>query len=113
MAITDEVIASIKEANPNAELHRLSTPTPWGETIEGIVRVPTRSEWQMSRELVASNDPAKKIQASRRRFDACVLYPSGSQRDALVSGRPGIVDIWSGEIGELAGAIQGTRVEKL
>src|SRR5262245_51028450 len=106
MGITDDVIAAIKEANPKAELHRITTPTPWGETIEGIVRVPTRAEWQMSRELVASGEPAKKVQAARVLFDGCVMYPSGSQRDALVAGRPGIVDVWAGEIGELAGAMQ-------
>jgi hypothetical protein len=113
MQITEEVVAQLKEANPKAELHKLSTPTPWGEVVEGVVRVPTRAEWKMSRELIASNDPAKKVQAAQRLFEACVLYPSGTQRDQLVATRPGIVDVWAGEIGELAGVMQGTRVEKL
>ena len=113
MEITKEVVDQLKQAHPDVELHKLSTTMPSGETVEGVVRVPTRAEWKMSRELVASGDAAKRVAAASVLFNACVLYPSGTTRELLVAKRPGIVDVWAGEIGELAGIVQGTRVEKL
>jgi hypothetical protein len=114
MKITPEVIAALKEHHPDVDLFKVRTPTSWGEDdIEGVVRRANKAEWKMAREFIASGDPVKKVQASKTLFDSCVLYPSGTQRDELVARLPGLVETWSGEISELSGILQGSRVEKL
>lgn len=114
MNITAEVIAKLKEHHTDVDLFKVKTPTTWGDPdIEGVVRRATRAEWKMAREYIASGDAAKKVQASKVLFDACVIYPSGTQRDELVAKLPGIVETWSGEISELSGILQASIVEKL
>jgi hypothetical protein len=113
MLITKEVADQIKAQHGDYELYKLSTPFPGGDPIEAIVKVPDRNVWRLTREMVNSRDPAKMVAATQMLFDACVLYPSGTARDALVAERPGIVGTWVGEISELAGVLQGTTVSKL
>lgn len=114
MKITAEVIEQIKQANPDVEPFKLSTPQPGGgEPIEGVARRTKRQEFKMVRELLLSGDAAKKVHAEQVVFDSCVLYPSGTARDQLASKLPGIVSVWATEILEQSGIMGGTTVEKL
>jgi hypothetical protein len=113
MLITDDVAKQVKAQHGDVELYKLSTPFPGGDPIEAVVKIPDRNLWRLTREMVTSRDPAKMVAAQQMIFDQCVVYPSGTARDALVSERPGIVGTWAAEIGELAGVLQGTVVSKL
>jgi hypothetical protein len=116
MQITDDVVRDLKAKHAGTELIKIRTPSPDGDdekAIEVVVRCPTDAEWKMVRTMAADPEPVKKVESSRVLVNACVLYPSGQALLDLIRSRPALVDVWGGEISELAGAIKGSTRSKL
>lgn len=108
MAITDEVVRVLKEKHPDVELHVLTHPTL---DVEVVVRGPTEPEWKAAKAM--ADDPERKIGTNGVLVNACVLYPDKAELAALIKAHPALVDVWSGEIAEIAGATKGIQRRKL
>lgn len=115
MAITEEVVEQLKVKHPAAKSFRkLSTKMSDDTVLECVVKLPIpEAAYAMSREKMHEPSAQEKASANRILFNAGVVYPEGADLQQMIRDYPGIVDTWAGEIGELAGAIRGTLVEKL
>jgi len=75
---------------------------------ECIARPPAAAEWRMF--IAKRGNAAEAALANEFLVDACVLWPEKAERDTLFERRPALLDVWAGEIGEMAGAtLRATR----
>lgn len=118
---SDPVVKATKAAadayrveHPDAHLERLITQLPGSDDVVlGVARVPTSAEWLMVKTKQVDGDATVRASAERHLINFCLVYPAGQELAALLKRYPAIVGVWATEIAEMAGAIRGTRREKV
>lgn len=107
MPITDEQKAATKVANPTAELHLVSHP----DGAEIIVRPPTEPEWRIFRSLQERAET--KPDAAPMLTNTCTVFPAKDDLKAMLAKHPAYVEVFAGEIAEVAGYQRGAAHTKL
>lgn len=106
MPITEEQFKQVQAANPGVEIEILQHDRLPDEVI---ARVPTEDAWRIYRQLQADG---KKQEAIESLVSLSVLLPDAVGLRKMVAGRPALVEVWAGEIVEMAGFSQGARRKK-
>ena len=113
-AAADAVIAAIRERDPGAPLEKIRTPIAnTDRKLLGVFQVVDAGTYAMSSEKEANQDPAQRAAVSRLVFNRGVVYPTGSELQAMIKRYPYIVRVWAGEIAEMSGAFKGSEREKV
>jgi hypothetical protein len=108
MAITDEILNGLRAKNPGVQLEQLIHPTIEADVV---ARPASEDVWGQFQQM--ATDAAQKVFANRMLVDTCVVYPAPAELKALIAKHPAIVDVWSGEIAEMAGISRTMRRKKL
>jgi|SRR6185312_5935535 len=107
-------IDAYRTEHQDAHLERLRTPVNTeGDFVVAVARLPTTAEWLMVKAKQMDVDANNRASANRLIVNTCVIYPKGPELTATLKRYPAIVDVWAGEIAEMAGAIKGTVREKV
>ncbi len=118
MKITAETIAQLKEARPGIDLYLLKHPEidateDVGAESGVVVRPPTDAEWRRFREKALSDEAREQLNGIRELVTTCVVYPSGTQLQELISAHPALVEVWAGEISQITGSTKAMIRRKL
>ena len=106
MPITEEQFKSVELANPTAEIEILQHDKLPDEVI---ARVPTPALWNIYRNLQAE----QKMQEARAALVyGCVVFPERAELQKQLDAHPALVEVWAGEIAEMAGYSAGARRKK-
>lgn len=103
-AVPAEVVADLK--SKYGEVHLLGN-----EFGVAVFRVPKLTEWQRYRDERAN--PQASGVALRHLVNMCRVWPEAVEFKALIDGRPAMIDVFGGELLEIAGAKSATIVKKL
>lgn len=99
----------LRGGNPDVELHRLHARPNLPDEI--IVRPPTAAEWRLYKSI--GFDQTKRPDAAVFLVKTCAVSPDAAAVTAILNRHPGLADIWSNELAEIAGVLEGTHREKL
>lgn len=95
MRVTDEQVAAAKAKDARAKKVTLKV---MGETIDVVIRPPTRAEWKSFKQLRANPDEAKSSAANEQLLTFCTIFPDpkGAEFSTLFDQYPGLSDtLWS------------------
>lgn len=106
MSITKEQFASVQAANPGAELEVLQHDRLPDEVI---ARVPAPGAWNVYRKMQSDGD---MIGARQHLVTTSVLFPDKVELQKSLDAHPALVEVWAGEITQMAGFTEGARRKK-
>jgi len=106
---TDAIKQAVREKHPGRDDLEVIGHPKYDD--ECIARPPTKAEWRMF--IAKRSAPAEAPIANDFLVEACVLWPEKAERDALFERRPALLDVWAGELGEMAGATLRASRSKL
>lgn len=95
--LNEQQIAELKERHKVSKLHMLRAGQ--GEFV--VVRMPTDANWKRFRKQMA--DEAKRADALETLLRTSIVYPDPPAFDAMLAERPGLLDTFASNLGELAG----------
>ena len=106
--MTDEQIAKLKQAHPDAELSHIKDDNTGAEVV---VKTPNDGEWRRFRSM--SSDDAQRANALRTLVIACVVHPAPAEFMAMLERKPGLAETFGNKLVEIAGVSLATTVRKL
>jgi hypothetical protein len=106
MPITKEQFDAAKAANPGVEIEVLQHDKLPDEVL---ARVPSIETYTLFRNMQADG---KKVEASLFLVQSSVLAPDRAGLMKMLEARPGLIEVWAGEIIEMAGVSGGARRKK-
>lgn len=80
---------------------------------EVAFRVPTAAEWKRYRAESLDPNPAVKANAATPLVVSCCIYPQRKDFERAIEAHPGLIETFSGELVEHAGANRAKKVRKL
>lgn len=104
-------IAELKAANLGIDLHLLTSTQADGETIEVVVRAPSRGQYKKF--LADKLDQQAKIYANDNLLKGILLHPPLPEFEALLERKPGMCEEFSEVVMELTGVTGEARAVKL
>lgn len=108
MPITEEQIASLKAANPGAELTLVSNAEVG---MDIVVRVPSEGEWTRFR--TQQGDEALRPMALRTLILACIVQPPATEFMGILAQRPGLAETFGADVVAIAGVSRASTRRKL
>lgn len=106
MPITKQQFDAAVAANPGVEIEVLQHDKLPDEVL---ARVPSSQIWGVFRNM--QND-GKKMDAALFLVQSSVLYPERTELTKMLDAHPGLVEVWAGELIEMAGVSGGARRKK-
>jgi hypothetical protein len=106
--MTDEQIAKLKQAHPDAELSLIKDDNSGAEVV---VKTPSEPEWRRFRSM--SSDENQRAMALRVLVIACVVQPPPDAFAEMLERKPGLAETFGSKLVEIAGVSLATTVTKL
>lgn len=106
MPITKEQFLKVQSENPGAEVAILEHDRLPDQVI---VRAPSRGIWSIYLQMQSEG---RKVEAAEHLVVGCVLFPGKDELQRSLDAHPALVQVWAGELNEMAGVTVGARQKK-